>query len=81
MAIAGFAVNSVLNFFGYSATTTEDVKHINANQQHLAQVEQHFEQAEQFAEQMRREAHILENKEKMIERFLHVAAALGGGYF
>lgn len=74
----GFAVNSVLNFFGYSATTTEDVKHIKANQQHLAQVEQHVEQAEQFAEQMRREAHNLENKERMIERFLHVAAALGG---
>lgn len=74
----GFAVNSVLNFFGYSSTITEDVKHINANQQHLAQVEQHVEQAEQFAEQMRREAHLLENKEEMIERFLHVAAALGG---
>ena len=57
----GFTVNSVLNFFGYSATTTEDVKHINANQQHLAQVEQHVEQAEQFAKQMRREAHVLEN--------------------
>ena len=74
----GFAINSVLNFFGYSATTTEDVKHINANQQHLAQVEQHVEQAEQFAEQMTKEAHLLENKERMIERFLHVAAVLGG---
>ena len=74
----GFAVNSVLNFLGYSATSTEDVKHINANQKHLAPVEQHVEQAEQFAVQMSREAHILENKEKIIESFLHVAAALGG---
>ena len=74
----GFAVNSVLNFFGYSTTTTEDVKHINANQQHLAQVEKHVEMAEEFAEQMRREAHDLENKEQMIERYLHVASALGG---
>ena len=73
----GFAVNPVLNFFGYSATTTEDAKHINANQQHLAQVEQQVEQAEQFGGEMRREAHILENKEKIIERFLHMAAALG----
>ena len=74
----GFAVNSVLNFFGYSTTTTEDVKHINANQQHLAQVEKHVELAEKFADQMRREAHNLENKEQMIERYLHVASALGG---
>ena len=74
----GFAVNSVLNFFGYSTTTTEDMKHINANQQHLAQVEIHVELAEEFADQMRREAHNLENKERMIERYLHVASALGG---
>ena len=74
----GFAVNSVLNFFGYSTTTTEDVKHINANQQHLAQVEKHVELAEEFADQMRREAHNLENKEQMIEKYLQVASALGG---
>lgn len=34
----GFAVNAVLNCFGYSTTTSKDVKHIKAYQQHLAQV-------------------------------------------
>ena len=44
----------------------------------MAQVEKHVEQAEQFADQTRREAHNLENKERMIEKYLHVASALGG---
>ena len=74
----GFAVNSILNFFGYSTHTSAEVKHINANQQHLNQIEKHVEQTELFAKKMRAEAHSLANKEQMIERFLHISTALGG---
>ena len=31
----GFAVNSILGFFRYSTHTTENVEHINANQEHM----------------------------------------------
>ncbi len=83
LAIAGgamfaTAVNSVLGFFGYSTTTTNDVKHINANQKHLLQVEHHVAQAEEFASKMRDEAHDLANKELMVERFLHISTSLQG---
>lgn len=61
----GFAVNSILGFFGYSTHTTEDVEHINANQDHIG--ERHVELAEKFARQMREEAHDLENREYMVE--------------
>ena len=53
-----------MNFFGYSTTTSKDIKHINAIQQHLAQEEQHVEHADKFADKMSKEAHSLENKER-----------------
>ena len=74
----GFAVNSILGFFGYSTHATEDVEHINANQEHIGEVEHHVELAEKFAKQMREEAHKLESKEYMIERLLHVSTSMQG---
>ncbi len=83
LAIAGGAmftqaVNSVLGWFGYSTTTTKDVKHINANQKHIKQVETHVASAEKFASKIRAEAHDVANKEQMIERFLHISTSLQG---
>ena len=63
----GYAVNSILGFFGYSTHTTEDVEPINANQEHIGEVEHPVELAERFAKQMREEAHKLESKEYMVE--------------
>ena len=74
----GFAVNSILGFFGYSTHTTEDIEHINANQDHIGEVEHHVELAEKFAKQMREEAHLLEKREYMMERLLHVSASMQG---
>ena len=55
----GFAVISILGFFGYSTHTTVDVEHINANQEHIGKVEHHVELVKRFAKQMREEAHKL----------------------
>ena len=74
----GFAVNSILGFFGYSTHTTKDMEHINANQEHISEVEHHVELAERFAKQMREEAHKLENREYMVERLLHVSTSMQG---
>ena len=74
----GFAVNSILGFFGYSTHTTEDVEHNKANQEHIGEVEHHVELAERFAKQMREEAHKLENREHMAERLLHVSTSMQG---
>ena len=37
----GAAVDKVLGYFGYSHSTVDEVKHINANQKHLMQLEEH----------------------------------------
>ena len=74
----GVAVDKVLGFFGYSHSTVEEVKHINANQNHLMQLEKHVEAAEKFARKMKQDAHDVETKEVMIERFLQVSTTLQG---
>ena len=74
----GFAVNSILGFFGYSTHTTEDVEHINMIQEHIGKIEHHVELAKRFAKQMREEAHKLENKEFMVERLLNVSTNMQG---
>ena len=74
----GAAVDKVLGFFGYSHSTVEGVKHINAKQNHLMQLEKHVEAAEKFARKMKQEAHDVEAKEVMIERFLQVSTTLQG---
>lgn len=74
----GFAVNSILGFFGYSTHTTEDVEHINANQDHIGEVEHHVKPAEKFAKQMLEKAHEWENREFMVELLLHVSTSMQG---
>lgn len=63
-------------FFGYSTHTTEDIEHVNANQDHIGEVEQHVELAEKFAKAMREEANQLEGREFMVNRLLHVSTSM-----
>ena len=59
-------LDSVVAWFGFSLDTTEDVKHINANQHHLEQM------AHQVAMTIKLEVHDLEEREGITEDFLHL---------
>ena len=58
--IFGAALDSVLGWFGYSMHTTEDVKHINANQHHLEQMAHQVTMTEKYAKSIQSEAHDLD---------------------
>ena len=72
----GAAMDSVLGWFGYSLHTTEDVKHINANQEHLDQVAHQVELTEKFSKSIQEEAHNIEHREELTEDFLHLMVGL-----
>ena len=74
--IFGAALDSVLGWFGYSLHTTEDVKHINANQQHLEQMAHQVTMTEKYAKSIQSEAHNLEEREGITEDFLHLMVGL-----
>ena len=71
----GFAINSVLGWFGYSTHNTEDMEQIDANQDHINK-EEHL--AVRFAKAMREEAHKLSSREYMLEKLLHVSTSMQG---
>lgn len=74
----GFVVNSVLGWFGYSTQSTEDIEHINANQDHFNKVEHHVVLAERFAKIMREEAYKLSSREFMPEKFRRLSTGMQG---
>lgn len=81
MAIAGetscgAAVDSVLGWFGYSLHTTEDVKHINANQHHLEQKAHQVTMTKKYAKSIKSDARDLEEREGITVDFLHLIGDL-----
>ena len=74
--IFGAALDSVLGWFGYSLHTTEDVKHINANQHHLEQMAHQVKMTEKYAKSIQSKAHDLEEREGINEDFLHLMVGL-----
>ena len=74
--IFGAALDSDPGWFGYSMHTTKDVKHINANQHHLEQMAHQVTMTEKYAKSIQSEAHDLEEREGIMEDFLHLMVGL-----
>ena len=75
-ALFGAALNGVLHWFGSSSS--DYIKAINANQQHIDQVARQVALTQQFTSSISRRADQLAKREKLTEEFLHVMVGMQG---
>ena len=77
-ALFGAALNGVLHWFGLGSSSTDYVKAINANQQHIDQVARQVALTQQFTSSVFKRADQLAEREKLTEEFLHVMVGMQG---
>ena len=77
-ALFGAALNGVLHWFGLGSPSTNYVKAINANQDHIDQVARQVARTQQFTQSISKRADHLAEREKLTEEFLHVMVGMQG---
>ena len=74
----GAAMDKVLNWFGYSTTTNEDVHHINDNTAHVKALVKQLNLTQEFSKQLVEEAHDVAKREELTEMFLSMETGTQG---
>ena len=74
----GAAMDKVLNWFGYSTTTNEDVHHINDNTAHVKALVKQLNLTQEFSKQLIEEAHDVAKREELTEMFLSMETGTQG---
>ena len=77
-ALFGAALNGVLHWFGLGSSSSDYVKSINANQEHIDQVARQVALTQQFTKSISERADQLAEREKLTEEFLHVMVGMQG---
>ena len=77
-ALFGAALNGVLHWFSLGSSSSDYVKAINANQQHIDQVARQVALTQQFTSSISRRVDQLADREKLTEEFLHVMVGMQG---
>ena len=75
-ALFGSAISGILGWFGATTSSTEEVKRVNANQEHIDQVARQVALTQEFSKKMAEHSAQLESRENLTEEFLHMMVGL-----